>query len=567
MNKIKLIGIVLLAASLGSCKDFLDIEPQAKLASYDYMEKEDQAENAVASMYDLLRRTDGSGPDGAWIDHHHEFMTGSTNSDDADKGSIPNDMDDLNKVISYTALSTTMMSKAFYLHGFWGISRANYVMTNITKESNPLSADLKKRIQGEAHFFRAYYYWMLLRHYGGVPIFRESVDPSQFGTVGRASWTETADFIIEEFQNAANMLPERSGYPAEEIGRATKGAALAFMARVMTFRLGVDPGSHSTTWQNVIDVTNQIINSGEYALHANYAELHDEYVKNTSESIFEIQATGGSGGIQLPFWGVQGARTSYNGEGPAGGGWGFHAPTQNLVDEFEEGDPRLSATVYGPGFNNSVVFGIVRNIDRSQDSFTNFLSRKTALDRRPSPGSGKQWMLMRYADILLMNAEANYMNGNEAAARTALNQVRTRARNSSYAKGYILGDPLGYPYPESTAGLLPDVTASGQALLDAIWHERRVEFGCEDLRTWDLIRTGRLRERVELVKDFQRNPANPQYLNNGETAYIPGVRANIVKASLPGKDGKVIPVLPLPEGEVTIWGLEKNPGNSGYTQN
>ena len=559
MKIYKLLGLLAFPFLFGACSDFLEIEPQAKLGSADYMNEENNAENAVASMYSLLRLTDGSGPDGVYMDHHFEFMFGSVASDDGEKGSITSDMPNLTLISSFAMNPTNTLVRGFYLHGWWGISRTNYVLGHL--EDATLDESLKKRMKGEAHFMKAYYYFYLLRHFGGLPILRQSVSSEDFGNIPRASFTETIDYIIEELQEAVNLLPERSQHLPKDLGRATKGAARAYMARVMLYRLGIDPGSYQTTWQSLYDQTSAIINSNEYSLHSNYAELFEEYISNTSESIFEIQAFGGSGGIQLSLWNVQASRTSQTGTNT---GWGFHNLTQDLVDAFDPTDPRLSSTVYGIGFNNNTLFGVTRDLLRSNQS-TNYHVRKVALDRRPSPGSGKTWLLMRYADVLLMHAEACYMLNREGEARDALNKVRERARNSTYCRGYELGDPTGYPKPAVTPNI-PDNNDSGEALLQAIWNERRIELAAEDFRTYDLIRTGRLMDRLELVKDFQRDPGNPLFKETGTSEAdreirVPGIRSNIMKSSLSGKNGWPIPVMPIPETEISYWNIEPNPYN------
>jgi hypothetical protein len=521
------------------------------------MNREEQAEMAVASLYNILRITSGTGPDNIYMDHHFEFFFGSVASDDAEKGSTTSDLPNLTFIGNYSMNPTNTLVRGFYTHGWWAISRANYILGHL--DNAGLDEAIANRMRGEAHFFKAYYYFYLLRHFGGMPILEKSVEISEFGNIPRASFTETADFIIKEFQTAITLLPERSGYASADLGRATRGAARAYLARVMMYRLGIDPGTHQTSWQEVYDLTSDIINSGEYALHPNFAELFEEAVSFTSESIFEIGAVAGSGGIQLGFWNVQASRTSQTGTNT---GWGFNNPTQDLVDAFHPSDPRLSSTIYGIGYNNNTLFGVTRQLDRSNQS-TRYHVRKVALDRRPSVGSGKTWPLMRLADVFLMRAEAAYMLKNESEARTYLNKVRERARNSSYCRGYTLGDPAGYPMPESPPEL-PDITAGGEALLNAIWHERRLELAAEDYRTYDLIRTGRLLDRVELVKDFQRDPANPLFKETGTNESdreirVPGIRANILRSSLKGKNGWPIPVMPIPETETNYWNISPNP--------
>lgn len=560
--KINRIFISCMAALLlcTSCNDFLNIEPQELLNSADYMNKEEQAEMTVTSLYNLLRITSGTGPDGIYMDHHFEFFFGSVASDDAEKGSTVSDLPNLTFIGSYTMNPTNSLCRGYYTHGWWGISRANYILGHLDEATLP--ENLKNRMRGEVHFFKAYYYFYLLRHFGGVPILEHSVELSEFGKIPRASYTETLDYIIKEFQEAINLLPERSQYAASDLGRATRGAARAYLARVTMLRLGIDPGQYQSSWQDVYNQTSAIINSGEYSLHSNYAELFEEAFSFTSESVFEIGAIAGSGGIQLGFWSVQASRTPVPPGIVANTGWGFNNPTQDLFDAFDPTDPRLSCTIYGIGFNNNTLFGITRPLDRSMQS-TKYMARKVALDRRPSPGSGKTWMLMRYADVLLMHAEACYMLNKEDEARNALNQVRTRARNSTYCRGWELGDPAGYPKPETTPNL-PDITVGGEALLQAIWNERRVELATEDYRLYDLIRTGRLLDRVELVKDFQRDPSNSLFKETGTSESdreirVPGIRQNILRSSLTGKNGWPIPVMPLPETESTYWDIEPNP--------
>ncbi|KAA6329364.1 RagB/SusD family nutrient uptake outer membrane protein [termite gut metagenome] len=555
MKTHKLIGVLFLSLLFTGCDDFLEQEPQGKEASTAYMNTEENAENAVTSMYNMLIMVSGGGPDGNWIDTHMESFFGSIASDDAEKGSENSDLINLTLIANYQMAPSNPIVRTYYTHGFWAISRANYVLDNLIDA--PFDEKVKTRMRGEALFFRAYYYFYLLRHFGGMPLFSSSVKMDDFGNVPRASIAETFDFIINDFKEAITLLPDK--YPSSQTGKATKGAARAFLARVMVYRMGIDAENTGTTWQDVYDQTSAIINSGQYDLLPNYAELFEEETKNCVESIFELQAKSGTGGVGLfMFWFVEGNRTPTDG---AAYGWGFHNPTQDLVDAFDPTDPRLSCTIYGLGYNRETLYGITVMHNRSQQ-MSAYHNRKTAMPTMPVDWtSGKQWMVIRYADVLLMHAEACYWSGNESEAKTMLNKIRARARNSSYCKGYTFGDPQGYPYPTTTPNI-PDCNASGEALYNAILDERRVELALENHRTWDLIRTGRLVDRVELVKDFARDPNNAKYNTTNSAnleVRVPGIRSNIIKSSLIGKDGKYIPVMPLPETEVNYWSLAANP--------
>ena len=217
-------------------------------------------------------------------------------------------------------------------------------------------------------------------------------------------------------------------------------------------------------------------------------------------------------------------------------GWGFNNPTQNLVDEFETGDPRLASTAYADG---DVVLGIVQEIDFPAENETGYLNRKAALVQPiTTKAAGQNIRKFRYADILLMKAEAAFHTGDEASARQILNMIRDRARSSTRPKGSVEGSLTYEPYTAAELdGVLPPVlgTVSGQDLLNAIMHERRVELAMESLRFWDQVRTGTYINSL---------PADVQGAAQGRT--LTGVNP--------------IPVLPIPLDEVQTWNLEQNPG-------
>jgi hypothetical protein len=228
-------------------------------------------------------------------------------------------------------------------------------------------------------------------------------------------------------------------------------------------------------WAEALPVAEAVVNSGEYQLVADYSSIFTVAGENNSESIFEIQYMTASNGN----WGdyregtltnvFQRARGEF-------GGYGFNLPTQNFVDEFEPGDPRLSATIFKEGdvMGDRGVFTPAKTgFDHKYYSKKYFSNKsETAITGDPNVNGGSNDRVIRYSDILLLHAEAAYMTGNEAKARASLNTVRARARNGNN-------------------GILPNVTASGDALLAAIWHERRVELGLEGHRFFDLVRQKR----------------------------------------------------------------------------
>jgi hypothetical protein len=173
-----------------------------------------------------------------------------------------------------------------------------------------------------------------------------------------------------------------------------------------------------------------------------------------------------------------------------------------------------------------------------------------ALSLSPSNGA-RNVRVVRYADVLLMNAEAAYHLGKEGEARDDLEMIRARARNSTYCKGFKV-DSKGYT-PTGNSNILPEVTATGTDLLHAIWHERSVELALEGQRYWDLVRTGRYLERLNVKRETSKDPlatelrfANVDISSNCATRCIEGPR---------GKND--VPLFPLPGDEAIQWNLSQ----------
>jgi len=580
-NKILKYGLIAVLTSyaaiftLTSCSDFLDIYPQGKVLAETYMNDEATAEKAVVGLYNLLYLTSGTGPDNNWLNNHYDCYFGSMMSDDADKGSSVDDYPDLQLMVGYQYYNTIEFIQSFWVHGFWGVSRANYILDHL--QTSTLDQALITKFEGEAHFFRAYYYFYLLLKFGGLPILKNEVMPSDFGNVPRSTFTETIQFIIDELKIAAEKLPT-----TDRSGRVSKGSAQGLLARVMLYRLGTDPevGSSDTSWQALYDLTGQIISSGDYSLLPNYATLWEEVSEGNyrQESLFEYAGKGGwsnyASAVMIGEWMFQGVR------GGSWYGWGFNQPTQDLFDAFDPTDPRLSSTIYGIGYNNGILYGGTTNFgmpeyyDRGGSMMTNYYNRKVAVNGFSVmlDGTTKAVFVIRYADVLLMRAEAAYYTNNEAEARKMVNLVRERARKSSYCKGYVAFKAGEYNFP-SEFGVtpnIPDITSSGEQLLNDIWNERRLELALENFRTYDLIRTGRLLDRVGTVKDDRRQGGSGTLntTNNAQLEIrIPNIRENITKHSIhvtvPGQGGgeRYIPVLAIPKTEVDYWNIDPNPTN------
>lgn len=443
---IAFLALPLLAAIAGCTKSFLDVPPQGQQPTVQFWQSQADATKAVNAMYANLR---------GWpMVAFAPIAVESLGSDDAEKGSTPGDASFMNDFDNFTATSTEGQISDFWNGEYQQINLCNQVLDNIPAIS--MDGTLKARYLLEAKFIRAYCYFRLVRAFGDVPLrLHLPASAAEFNiprTPKAQVWA-----AIEKDLTDAEALP--ASYTGADVGRATKGAALAMHAKVAMY-LG--------KWSDVKNYTDQVMGLG-YSLFPNFEKLFRVENENSSESIFEIQSAlvpGNSGASNSQYSQVQGVK------GPAAGGWGFNVPTQDLVNEFETGDPRLAGTVIFAGTTtlegDAISIGSANPMYnyKSYVPFSMYVSGYT-------PGCQQNIRVMRYAEVLLMNAEANNELGNTAAALTSLNKVRARARGGNNA-------------------ILPDVTVTDKvALRNAIWHERRVELAMEFDRYFDVIRQGR----------------------------------------------------------------------------
>jgi starch-binding outer membrane protein, SusD/RagB family len=222
-------------------------------------------------------------------------------------------------------------------------------------------------------------------------------------------------------------------------------------------------------WAEVLTLTNQVIALGVYSLFPNYEQLFRVQNENSSESVFEIQADiipGNPDASNSQYSQVQGVRGTP-------GGWGFNVPTANLVAEYEPNDPRKDATIIFRPEVTPEGDAIPATGDNPMYNQKSYVPFGQIVNGYPE-GAQQNIRVIRYADVLLMNAEAANETGNTALALSSLNAVRARARGTN---------PIT---------VLPPVTTTDQATLrNAIWHERRVELAMEFDRFFDLVRQGR----------------------------------------------------------------------------
>lgn len=448
----KNVAIIAFAASMlftGCKKSFLDVPPQGAPAETVFWKTSDDATKAVNSIYANLR---------GWTEvAFAPIAIESLGSDDTETGSDATDgsvpaMDMYNK---FTATSTQGFVADFWKGRYQTVNLCNQVLDNVP--AIEMDANLKTRYLAEAKFVRAYAYFRLVRAFGDVPLrLHLPKDASEYN-IPRSPKAEVYAAIEKDLDDAAAVLPQ--SYSGKDIGRITKGAALSLHAKVAMYQ---------KKWSDVLALTNTVKGLG-YSLFPNYEQSFRTNNENNSESVFEIQAElvpGNPAASNSQYSQVQGVRSV------PGGGWGFNIPTQSLADAYETDDPRRDATIIFRGETTpegDAIPNSVPNPMYNQKSYVPFSMWRTDYNE----GCQQNIRVLRYAEVLLMNAEAANELGDSPTAIASLELVRARARGGN-------------------AGILPKVTTTDKdALRTAIWNERRVELAMEFDRYFDVIRQGR----------------------------------------------------------------------------
>lgn len=532
-NQYILAAVCTLSLSLTSCNDWLQEETPGTTQLKDFFTGGQTAIQSCNAAYAPL----------AWeYDRTYcpEWFIGDVVSDDALKGGQNlTDMPDAYDMENFKTNSYNTLLHDFYRAQYEGIMRCNLVLEQVpgVEADDDMTNERKECLLGEAYFLRAYYYFRLVRVFGGVPLVDFIIDSAEKWQQPRATAENVYAHIIKDLKEAESHLWDKNKYADEDLGRATKGAAQAMLCKVYLYMKNYDD---AYTWGKTF-VDNQY-NTGKYSLCTNYEDNFTLDGENGPESVFEIQymedPTSDYGGGSEPnrFGFTRGTLTTimvrHRGTNQGEAGWGFNHPTQNLYDEFEQGDPRREATIGIPSDesdrNNAEVLYCGNNYyNKKYTMETN--GRFQALSHPTR--SPLNYKLIRTSDVLLMYAEAALESGKDVtAAKWALEEVRNRARAGQTD---ILPAFPGYNgYQDNT-----------DDLRKAIRHERRVELGMEGHRWFDLVRWGIAYEVMD--KDHGTYGKN-------ETEEARKQMASFIK----GKHE----LFPLPAEEVTLNPMEQNPG-------
>lgn len=461
--------LALTFGSISCSKSFLELEPKTGQVEANYYKTEDQAFLALTAVYD------------AYSVQNWQFVPTMSDifSDDAFcGGSNISDMSQWQDMEMFKMVPENNSSSDLWNRCYSGIYRANlYLQKQDGIEWK--TEGLKSRYEAETLFLRAYLYWDLVRHFGYVPIITQVLpNVDDYKNLPQNTPAQVFTQIATDLLKAIPVLPVQIS--SSEKGRISKGAAQTLMARIYLYHegfakpvIGVPALSDGTTTidkayvQNVLE---QIISSNVYSLLPKYADLWDWTKQNSKESLLEIQYSEKAKSGDWGGWNINGNFSSvwYGPRNPVGDnssvytGWSFGVPTWSLANEFEAGDPRKDVTLYNADVKLTSYTKAYMNTGYFNKKYM-ALSAYIGSGGDPSHNFPRNFIDIRYAEVLLMAAEL-YLTDNPTKAANYFNQVRTRSMGAAAA--------------------LTNVT------LDNIYHERRVEFGGEGLRKWDLLRRG-----------------------------------------------------------------------------
>lgn len=459
MKKVSIALFTFLVLITTSCADFLDEQPQGRYTSDKFWKTEAHATLALTGVYEIAAFTTTN--NALWV-------FGDVASDDAIKGGNSGDFPDAQLIDAFNYTRSNSYLDIIWKHYYEGISRANYVLHYVPNIDMDIA--LRDRILAEARFLRAYYYFNLVNIFGEIPLKINAALTASDIYVSKTSVANVYAQIEADLLAAKSVLPKTS--VGLNLGRVTKGAAWGLLAKTYLYQ---------QKWDLAIEAADSVTALNVYALQPVYKNNFIDSTQNNSESIFEIQHINGQVGL--------GSYLSQYFTPFDLDGYGANLPTADFVEEFETAsdgvtsDPRLGYTIVQEGdtWLNGEPFS-------SGWSITGFVQRKHAqpLSVGPVNNDGAlNYVYMRYADVLLMRAEALNERNRTAEALIPLNAVRKRARESYLYDVDLPG------YGTVPAGLLEDETSTDQAeVRAAIQRERRVELGFEFHRFFDLMRYG-----------------------------------------------------------------------------
>lgn len=472
-TRIKYIILLVGVLSLNACGDMLDLKPITQELETNYYKNETECMQGLVATYDILEwgavSTPGTGAASIPFEWISEIMGDRcyAGGDNATDGAT---MERFNRGTLNGDISNV---RSLWRKYYSGIYRANLLIEKLP-DAKFDNEDNRKRIEAEAKFLRAYFYFDLVRLYGNVPLITRTLTSTEFSQE-QASPEAVYGQIVADLQDAAKVLKPYKDMPLTELGRATKSACQGLLMRVWLYYTGYYNQTQlaNILLQDIINVSEDLINTSGHGLLSDYNKLFSPLNKNNAESVFEIQHSQKSyqgwdnnnrevadGNLSVLLWSM---RLNAGDKSKYADGWSFAPISKAYYALFSDNDTRKAASFvvpkdeginYKPGYQDAGIF------PRKWAALKEFQSNKGDV-RVNYPYNNP---VIRFADILLMASELNLKNGDQGKALAYYKRVRERAM-----------------------GAAANVTTVN---LDLIYAERDLEFGCEGLRYWDLMRRG-----------------------------------------------------------------------------
>ncbi|SOE22014.1 Starch-binding associating with outer membrane [Spirosomataceae bacterium TFI 002] len=496
-NLIRTASLFSLAALSISCsEDFLTEVPYGEVSPSE-ITKAENVERAIVSAYSVLNgQIDGAS--NAYNSPASNWSFGDVVSDDSYKGGGgTGDQNNIHQMEIFNTTATTFDVKRKWMALYEGVKRSNEALKLLNNSVN-FDATLKAQRTAELHFLRGHYYFELKKTYNQIPYIDETAETAEDYAKSNVEFTseELWDKIEKDFELAISGLPDTQ----QEVGRPTKAAAKAYLAKTALFQ---------NDWQKVYDLTSEVM-GGNYALLPDFQSVFLPENDNSEEVIFAIQYSV-----------LDGQPSNYNGSigdrltapgGPFYSQYGFHRPSQNLVNAYkvseaglpaesnvnltaeDKVDPRLDITVARPGVPyKDLGVNYEENWARDLSTYGEFSPKKRIVSAK-SPFHTLVWpyvnamnyYVIRYAEVILWRAEAAVELGKLEEARALVNQIRERAKNSTYVKT-LDGSADAGQYAIST---YETAWTNVEAARAAVRTETRLELAMEGHRFFNLVRWG-----------------------------------------------------------------------------
>jgi starch-binding outer membrane protein, SusD/RagB family len=501
MKNIKILSLFFLITTLASCKKWVDYDPREDfiLTESEYLKSESDYRTMAVSVYTPIQ----------WL--NQAVPVGDIASDNAvSGGENASDVLSLQQIDDYTLTPVNSTLTELWQAAYEGINRANYLhqYKNANKAGETVNFAGKDALYGEVDFLRAYYYFHLIRFFGDVPLFVDKrLGLTESRSLQRSPKADVYKQIEADLNSAIAVLPITN----IEKGRVTKYAAQALLGKVLLYQNKFDAAA--SMLENVVN--------GPFSLVSDFGGMFLQSGENGPESVFEIQysnsspyfnwdgITRGQGNYSIQQCGIRGLNGS--GAMPYAAGWSTNLPTANLANAYTAGDIRKAVTVLDiEAYKNAnPSFGITYQVAPYKNTGLynqKYLPRKGETSGQIELNYLNNFRTIRYADVLLMAAEANNRatTPNDTKAQLYLNKIRRRA--------FAVTDAS------------KDVAATGTTLKQAIWDERRLELAMEGDRFFDLVRTGQATAKI--------------------TGFVAGKHE----------------IFPIPQTEIDISGLKQNFG-------